>query len=71
MPEEDPERIAITEEVRAVLRGHKQRTGCGARAACHNDPSAPDGLKAKLVDAWLTGSVRTARGDYLSYVLEK
>lgn len=71
MSDSPPKRIVITEERRAALRAEQTRTGRGAISVFGNDPDLPEGLRAQLVDNWITGRIRTAHGDYLRYVLGK
>lgn len=71
MSDSPQKRIVITDEHRAALRAQQARTGRGARAVFGNDPDRPDGLGFKMIRDWVSGHARTARSDYLAYVLAK
>ena len=64
-------RVMITEDVRAALIAHRERTGVGASALLKGARDIPTGLSASLVTAWIGGYIDSARKDYLDYVIAR
>lgn len=61
--------VPITPNMRDTLRREKQRTGLTLPNALVNRPDIPDGLSVGMIHGWLYGQVKTARREYLDYVL--
>jgi len=51
------------------MRGHMKRTGFGVQKLLGHAESLPDGLNCSLVSSWFRGDIKTARKDYLDFVL--
>jgi len=66
-----PDRITITEQIRAKLKADKGRTGVSARILMRGRRGEyPDGLRANMVDGWMSGRTATAKREHLDWVLQ-
>ncbi len=62
--------ISITEETRAKLLAHRERTGISTmRLLRGKKDTLPKGLNSALVNQWLKGAIRSARPEHLNFVL--
>jgi len=68
----DEYKVTITPEQRRELRRHMERTGIGPHALMRGvRPSAPDRVQPNTIKQWLSGTVRSAKGDAVQHVLER
>lgn len=52
------------------LRAHKERTRINSRKLLEEAQGIPEGLSARLIDRWLTGSSGSARKDHVAFTLD-
>jgi len=64
------ERVSLTQDIIGELNRLRKRAGYGAVVMLTRDVNAPNGLSGSTIHGWLSGDIKTARRDYLDYVLE-
>lgn len=71
MPTDENNRIRITPDIIAVMRGHIERTGVWPATLLRGKrKELPEGLNSGHILGWMYGKTLTARKDYLDWVLE-
>lgn len=60
----------ITEELRRKLRALREATYVAPAQLLRQSANIPAGLSAKTITNWMNGTVATARGDHLQFVLD-
>ena len=63
-------RIRITDELREILRRHRERTGVGPYALIGRTDRPPPDLTWPIVEGLLNGRIKSVRGDHLSFLLQ-
>lgn len=63
--------VEISDEVRAELVMHADRTGIGAVRLLKDSIDCPEGLTYLNVQAWISGDIGSAQKSYLDYVLSR
>lgn len=69
LPSKEKDYIFIGEEELDALRGQRDRTGFGSTKLLKQSDDVPQGLRASLVESWLTGRTVRAKREYLEFVL--
>jgi len=64
------ERVSLTQDIIGELNRLRKRAGYGAVVMLSRDVNAPNGLSGPTIHGWLSGDIKTARRDYLDFVLE-
>ena len=67
----DMERVPVTDQLIDTLKDHQQRTGVGPAALLSGCKDSPGGLTGALIRSWMKGGTRSARRDYLEYVVRR
>lgn len=62
---------AISEDDLTELRRLREATGVGGAVLLNGANDKPAGLTAAIINGWVTGAIRTARPDFVSYVLAR
>lgn len=62
--------VKITDDIRAALFAHKERTGLTPEEFLQCGTNAPDDLTVYILKGWLWGKTANARLDHLQYVLD-
>lgn len=65
------ESVTMTADILAELRAAIARTNKGPTAILRGARDKPEGLKAALVQTWITGKTRTARRAHIDYLMER
>lgn len=65
----DNQRVPITLEIQTLLKAERERTAVGITKLMAST-NAPTDISKKMVNAWITGSTKSAQKDHLDYVLE-
>ena len=63
--------VEVTTEIIASLKKHQKRTGIGTTNILTEANDAPLGLNVSTINNWIGGLTKTARKDYLDYVLNR
>ena len=66
-----PERIPITAEMVAELRGHMERTSISSMRLLHNAKNKPRGLTSGMIETWLCRAVVTAKPEHFIYAMAR
>lgn len=66
-----PDHRALTDEERAALKFHRDRTGIGASVLLRGAADKPDGLAASMITSWMGEKPPRANPEYVRYVLER
>ena len=66
-----PDHRALTDEERAALKFHRDRTGIGASVLLRGATDKPDGLAASMITSWMSEKPPRANPEYVRYVLER
>lgn len=66
-----PDHRALTDEERAALKFHRDRTGVGASVLLRGATDKPDGLVASMITSWMGEKPPRANPEYVRYVLER
>lgn len=70
--EDDQEKLApLTRAIRQKLRSEIRRTGVTALALLSNDSDRPHSLTVGTVNRWMSGLIKHAPPEQISYVLDK
>lgn len=70
--ETNPQKIiVIDEQLLSELRAHKERTGHGGTRLLKFRNDMPGELGPGMINSWLSGGVKTARADYIRYVISR
>ncbi len=65
----DQDIVIITEIIRIELAEHQARTGVGPTKLLKNTRNKrPEGLRAHIIDNWISGKNKTLRQSHLDYV---
>jgi len=69
--EEPDDIMALHEVVLDKLKAHEQRTGLNAHALPHDKlHQSPGDFKCEMITAWLSCEIKSARSDYINFVLK-
>lgn len=66
-----PDHRPLTDEERAALKFHRDRTGVGGSVLLRGATDKPDGLAASMITAWMGEKPPRADPEYVRYVLER
>jgi hypothetical protein len=68
-PTVDAQYVAITRDLRRLLKSEIRRTGLQPRFILKGRPDIPAGLDARTINSWIRGTVRDARSAHVAYVI--
>lgn len=64
-------RIEITPETRERLEAAREKSGVSQSKLIKGAHDVPDGLRAATITQWINGYIKTARKDWLDWVIER